>query len=143
MKPNVIKLPEVMVNASTGRTLGKVAYGGAVAICTRVTRTDTTLSSIRKVLDNSVFTLVENPLKVFPNPAIKNTVINLLIKDAGNYDIQLFDLQSKLLKFENMTTEAKKQTVPFQLPNTSSGNFFIRIINQQTKQSYTEKIVIQ
>lgn len=143
MKSNVIKLPEIIVNAQENQYLTGRVGGVTATTCTRVTKKDTTLAAVRRALDNSIFTVIENPLKVYPNPAVKNATINLLISEAGNYAIQLFDLQSKLLKFENVTIETKKQTVPFQLPNTSSGNFFIRIINQQTKKSYTEKIIIQ
>lgn len=96
MKSNVIKLPEIIVNAQENQYLTGRVGGVTATTSTRVTKKDTTLAAVRRALDNSIFTVIENPLKVYPNPAVKNATINLLISEAGNYAIQLFDLQSKI-----------------------------------------------
>ena len=83
-------------------------------------------------------------IKVYPNPARKNDIIHITIKDAGEYALHLFDVQSKLLVVKAIVTNTNNQTTEFQLPSTAStGTYFIRILNEKTQKQVTEKIIIQ
>lgn len=115
---------------------------GDVTICSKVSKKDTVASLIRKTLDS--VKIMKNAFKIYPNPAVKNSLINLSIKEVGNYQVQLFDNVSRLLHTEEHITTGKQDVINVQLTaNISSGNYYIRLINIQTKKSYTDKLIVQ
>ncbi|MES2330896.1 MAG: T9SS type A sorting domain-containing protein [Bacteroidota bacterium] len=143
MKPKVNILPEVSVISYASRSICLIA--GGITSYRSVTKKDTAAAFIRKVLDTpSPFKILTNPLKIYPNPAIKNSIVHLSIKEIGNYQVQLFDNSSRLLQAEENTTTVKRETINLQLPaNAASGIYYIRLINIATKKSYTDKLIIQ
>jgi hypothetical protein len=89
-------------------------------------------------------TFTKESLKIYPNPATKNSIIYIIIKDAGEYALHFFDAQSRLLTVKNIVTNANNQTTEFQLPSTVAiGTYFIKILNEKTKKQVTEKIIVQ
>lgn len=140
MKSKLQVLPEVIVT-SYGTSTRKGMVGSYVSY-TKVTKKDTVATVVRKILDNAK--IIENSLKIYPNPASKNSIIHLSIKDAGNYQVHLFDNTSRLLHAEENTTTVKQQSIDLPLPaGMSSGIHYVRIINMNTKKSYVEKLIVQ
>jgi hypothetical protein len=83
-------------------------------------------------------------IKIYPNPARKNDIIHITIKDAGEYALHFFDTQSRLLTVKAIVTNTNNQTTEFQLPSTvATGTYFIRILNEKTQKQITEKIIVQ
>jgi hypothetical protein len=81
--------------------------------------------------------------KIYPNPVINGSMINLQIKNAGHYQMQLLDNQSRLIQAEEINA-ANNSTTQIQLSlNTAAGVYYIRLIDEQKKKSYTEKLMIQ
>lgn len=140
MKPEMAVLPEVrVISYATKRRMGKM---GGVVSCTKITTEDTVAAMIRKTLDMTK--IMENPLKIFPNPVLKNSMVHLSIKEAGNYQVLLFDNTSRLLHAQENITTLKQQPVDLPLPSgIASGVYYIRLINVKTKKSYVDKLIVQ
>jgi hypothetical protein len=82
--------------------------------------------------------------KIYPNPVINGSIINLQIKNTGHYQMQLLDNQSRLVQAEEINTAANNSTIQIRLSsNTAAGVYYMRLIDEQKKRSYTEKLMIQ
>jgi RNase P/RNase MRP subunit p29 len=125
-------LSEVVVTSSAP-LYGRL--GGLVSVCTRVTVFEKIDSSFKKLAGIS---------SVYPNPASKGSSMHIKIKNAGSYQMQLFDNQSRLIQMQEINVDAKNTTAQIELPsNIAVGMYYLRLINEQSKKQYTEKIIIQ
>jgi hypothetical protein len=134
----IIKMAQQDAMLSDVVVIGKTPFygrlGGAVAICTRITTFEKIDSSFRKAIGIS---------NVYPNPVMRGNSIHLKIKNAGNYQMQLLDNQSRLIQAEEINI-ANNTTKQIQLSsNIAAGIYYLRLINEQTKKSYTEKVIVQ
>jgi hypothetical protein len=94
-------------------------------------------TAVRKAFNLSAF-------KIYPSPAINGSTIHIEIKKAGEYQMQLLDNQSGLVQAQELNIVSDKSITPIQLPtNIASGIYYLRLIDEQKKRSYTEKLVIQ
>ena len=119
----------VIGQAWTRRTVG------GLSICHKITQAKKIDSSIKRALGIS---------NVFPNPVIRGNSIHLKIKYAGEYQMQLLDNQSRLIQTEEINIVSEKSAAQIQLSaNIAAGIYYLRLINEQTKKSYTEKLIIQ
>lgn len=108
---------------------------GAVSICTTITTFQKMDSSFRKAIGIS---------NVYPNPVLRGNSIHIKIKNPGDYQVQLFDNTSRPMQAEEINTVSNNSTNQIQLPsNIAAGVYYLRLINEQTKKSYTEKLIIQ
>lgn len=85
--------------------------------------------------------LLENQsIKIYPNPAIESTNIEVIFPENGVYSIQIFSLNGKLKKsdsFNNINdTKITKFNLPIDLTDFPSGAYYI-IINTPTQQFKT------
>ncbi len=142
LKTQSQNLDEIVLNSSDV-TINKRFYGGAVSIVSRCTITEPSI--VKKAIIKPIQKLLKiQPVKVYPNPATKNATLHIAIKDAGEYQLHLFDMQSRLLLVKQITVTANNQITDLQLPdNITSGNYFIQFINQKSKKQFTEKIIVQ
>ncbi len=100
-------------------------------------RIDTVTTAIKKMLNNSIH-------KIYPNPVLNSSMLNIQIKNTGSYQMQLLDNQSRLVQAEEVNTDADNATTQIQLlSNIAAGIYYLHLINEQTKKSYTEKLIIQ
>ncbi|HEX5154483.1 MAG TPA: carboxypeptidase-like regulatory domain-containing protein [Parafilimonas sp.] len=124
----------VVVGYAVKRLEGSV---GGVSICHKVTSIEKIDSSIRKSLKISGF-------RIYPNPVSSKDIVHLEIKQAGDYQIQLLDNQSRLILIESINAIGNNALSGFALPsNISAGIYYLRLINERKKKSYVEKLVIQ
>jgi len=133
-------LEEVILQVSYG-TIKKSCYMGSSTmisskkICPTIK--DTVIKKVHQIFNKET-------IKIYPNPATKNDIIHITIKDAGEYALHFFDTQSRLLNVKAIVTNTNNQTTEFQLPSTVvTGTYFIRILNEKTQKQVTEKIIIQ
>ncbi len=136
----VIKLPEystkglvdvVVISKSQALT----GMAGGISICRKITTHEKIDSSFRKAVGLS---------NVYPNPVQRGNSIHLKIKNMGNYQMQLLDNQSRLIQAEEINTGANNSTKQIQLSsNIVAGIYYLRLIDEQKKKSYTEKLIIQ
>jgi hypothetical protein len=98
---------------------------------------DTLSQCVSKVLDSKAFT-------VYPNPVSANGTINITIKEAGNYEVQILNSQSRMLVSRTLNTQAFKQNVQFSLPvGISKGINYVRILNTATQKQWVDKVLVQ
>jgi hypothetical protein len=129
-------LDDIIVTSGT-LTKGEIRLGGAIAVCHKVTTFEKIDTVVRKVFNISAF-------KIYPNPAIKGSAIHIEVNEPGEYQLQLLDNQSRLIKVENINTISDKSIVSIQLPsNVAAGIYYLRLIDERKKKSYTEKLIIQ
>lgn len=113
-----------------------VVVAGAMVPTKPVMPIDTIETTIKKVFNLSAF-------KIYPNPVVNNGVVNIQIKNSGNYQMQLLDNQAQLIQVEEINAVSKNSTKQIELSsNIASGIYYLRLINEQTKKSYTEKVII-
>lgn len=125
------------VNYLTGTT-------GGISVCRKITTVEKIDSAVRKVFNISVF-------KIYPNPVIKGSAVYLEIprlpagtKLPGEYQLQLLDNQSRLIKVEEINTTSEKSAVAVQIPSgITAGIYYLRLIDEKNKKQYTEKLIIQ
>lgn len=96
----------------------------------------TIIKPIQKLLD------IE-PVKIYPNPVAKNANVHIAIKQTGTWELQLFTVQSSLLSVKEVVINTQNQIIDYTLPNNIvSGNYFLRLVNKETKKVITEKIIV-
>ncbi|MEP6466056.1 MAG: carboxypeptidase-like regulatory domain-containing protein [Parafilimonas sp.] len=114
-----------------------VVIAGGISSCQRVKTIDTFHATAKKLLGIAMF-------KIYPNPIVNNSIIHIQIKNTGSYQMQLLNNQSALMQTEEINVDMKNATTQIQLPsNIAAGIYYLRLINEQTKKSYTEKLIIQ
>lgn len=91
--------------------------------------------------------LVEKAAAIFiyPNP-VTNGQMKLSFENqpAGRYQVQLMDISGKVLKTQDININNKVQVEEFILPRlVAAGNYLVKIQNQSSKASVTNKIVVQ
>ncbi len=134
MKPNA-KLEDVVVVCSS--VIRRTCYMGSISRITSVNRIDTIKTMVQKFFKNEVF-------KVFPNPAESGSDVHMTFKNAGLYNIQLFDNNGKLYLVKELEVAADK--LPIQLPVPTSlvaGTYFIKATNRDTKKQFIDKLIIK
>jgi len=122
---------EVVVTAT-----GNIRLGGARMSCVRIQR-----NYLERVKD--FFT--RDSIKVFPNPAKAGREIKILWKkaDAGEYTIDLYNLQGQLIKSSLAEIENEANSFTFQIPVITSGSYVLRLTNKKSGKKDVEKIIIQ
>lgn len=109
---------------------------GGVYICAKPKPIDTIPTLIRRVFNTSFF-------KIFPNPAPRGSIANIDVKKQGSYSIQLFDNSGKLIQVTTFNTAKGSTQTAISIPQTlSAGMYYIRLVNEQNKKQYTDKIVV-
>ncbi len=136
LKKKAVQLPEVAL-ISYGSTLkGKMVMGGISSV-KNVSKRDTIPLAIAKVFNNEAFT-------IYPNPVNKNGTINISVKEAGIYEVQVSSNQSKLLYSQQHNTQFAKQAVQFAVPaGALPGMYYLRLLNTVTHKQWVDKLMIQ
>jgi hypothetical protein len=86
-----------------------------------------------------------NKLSVYPNPAT-NGQVNLSFNnyESGRYDLQLLDLNGKVIQSQNVRINSKVQTQEIRLPSLlAKGNYIIKVIAENGKVVNVEKLIVQ
>jgi hypothetical protein len=89
--------------------------------------------------------LTNNGIAVYPNP-VTNGRVNLSFSKqlAGKYQVQLLDMDGKLISSKEITISSDNQTESFKFPGLSvSGTYLLRVSSEINKVNVTNKIVVQ
>lgn len=133
----IINLKEQSMSLSEVVVIGEAysSRAGGLSVCYKITTAEKVDTLFKKLIGIS---------NVYPNPAMRGNLIHLKIKNAGKYQMQLLDNQSRLMQAEEINTEADNTTTQIQLSsNIAAGVYYLRLINEQTKKQHTEKLIIQ
>lgn len=133
----VMGLGEVVVKSDID-ILGRVVAGGAIAIrCTRnIKYTEKIDSSVKKILGKELF-------KAYPNPVLRGSEMNIEFKTGGEYSLLLFDNSSKLILSKIINPLDGTNTLLLINENISAGIYYLRAVDEKTKKSFSQKIIIQ
>ncbi len=87
----------------------------------------------------------KNDITVYPNPVTNGVVkLNFANQPAGTYEVQLLDLNGKLIASKKIAINNKIQTEEFRLPELiANGIYIIKITGQINSNSIIKKIVVQ
>jgi hypothetical protein len=78
-----------------------------------------------------------------PNPATKGGV-GISIKQTGNYTVQIFDNNSKLIHVQEVVVNGKGEIVQIIFPScVVKGTYYIRVVDKKTKKQYVDKLLVQ
>lgn len=93
----------------------------------------------------SVKSFYRNHIALFPNPVTNNRFTIQFNKIAnGNYIILLTDLMGRPVQQQKMNINYKQQREFISLSSTNAkGMYLVKILNQQNKLVYTQKVLLQ
>jgi hypothetical protein len=127
----------VMMRMSRALAGDVVVTAGGISACRRVKTLDTVHATAKRLFGTAMF-------KLYPNPVVNSGLLNIQIRNAGNYQMQLLDNQSRLVQAEEINVDANNATTQIQLLSSiAAGIYYLRLMNEQTKKQYTEKLIIQ
>lgn len=87
----------------------------------------------------------ENKINVYPNP-VTNSVVNLSFTGytQGRYEIQVLDLNGKLIHTLDITLNSKSQVQELRLPSIiAKGSYLVKIVGEAGKILNVEKLIVQ
>lgn len=109
---------------------------GATSVVYTITYAEKRDSIVRRVLGLS-------PVTVFPNPARSGGAVQMKLRKAGVYVVQLLNSASALLKTETVRVSSDGATVSLLLPQVAAGVYYLRVISEDKKSSYLEKVLVR
>ncbi len=116
---------------------GSTAIMGMIVGYHKVNAVDTTTAIVRKVFKNEVF-------KIYPNPAVKGKKISIQVNKVGEYQVQLLDLDSKMIIYKTAKVTAKGEMIFLDLPaNLSTGSYYIRLVEAGTNKQHVDKVIVK
>lgn len=141
----VLAQAQESVNTAGGNVTGSggtVAYSvGQIVYTTNTGTNGSVLQGVQHAYE--IFTVgvkqteLQLSLMMFPNPALDN--LSLQISNYNNEKLmyQLFDIQGKLLNFEQVNT----QRTLIDTSDLPSATYFINVVNQENKNIQSFKVI--
>jgi len=128
-----MRLKNIEMEAEVSSALqGKL--GGVFAV-EKITKKDTMIALVKKIFTGTAF-------KISPNPVQPGSNIQLVFKKNGQYDIELLNIESRLIARTAAVVAKAGEPVGFLVPLTAAGNYFIRVTDSKAKKQMVEKIMI-
>ena len=127
---NVVSNSEVVITTS-----GNIRLGGAM----RIVRVRT--SYVQQVKNY----FVNDSITIFPNPAKAGSEIKIEWKksEAGDLNIDLYDLLGQLIQSTSASIGSEKNVFSYNLPMVIPGTYMVRLTNKKTGKKHAERIIIQ
>jgi hypothetical protein len=85
-------------------------------------------------------------ISVFPNPVAEGGNVKISFADypAGNYDLQLIDVNGKVLSTRTVNVNGKGQVTDFALPKfLAKGTYLVKVVGIDKKTLKVEQLVVQ
>jgi hypothetical protein len=137
---------EIVVNRSEIKkeyliTLGEYNQGQVVYVGFTIRKKKPVKPLLQRVFMDTTFKF----FKVYPNPAVGGSSINIELKKAepGEYNVDLVNMSGQVVYSGVQRFESKKETNSFKIPYTIAGSYLIQLTNKKSGKKNTEKIVIQ
>ena len=129
LTPNIVSNSEVVI--TSGRIM---RLGGAQIVSAKI-------SFLKRVKD---YFLVDS-ITIFPNPAKAGNDIKIEWKRAiaGEYNIELFNLQGQLIQSTPSKIQSGATVFTIYLPVVTPGTYVIQLTNKKTGKKHAERIIIQ
>jgi hypothetical protein len=137
LKPSQKLLDEVVVVG-----YGFICKHERGCICGCCNKKNKKSNDIMSIIPSKPF--IKEGIRMYPNPALKNSSIHIVINEIGKCELLLTDNQSRLICSKQFTIKSAKETYLFNLPNEiASGIYYIRLINKESKKQWLEKLIVQ
>jgi carboxypeptidase-like protein/type IX secretion system substrate protein len=124
------------------RSMGEVVVVGQV----RTHRKGMVMSVKAISVKDKIQALVKpEQFKFYPNPVPVGSTIHIQWnkKEYGDHSLQLFSQTGQLVFRKEINIDQKSRLLSIHLPLVLAGNYFLTITSDQTRKSYSEKIIIQ
>jgi hypothetical protein len=84
-------------------------------------------------------------IKVYPNPVTSGTTINIGCEKLkeGYYMLQLVSLTGQQIQAKQIWIDEEATTINFTVPRVAAGSYLLVLVNTETGEKYSEKIIIQ
>jgi len=115
------------------------------AICRTTTGGAITILKLSGIsLKDSIQKLFKGPaFKAYPNPVPRGSNMQVEITKPGNYALQLFDNNGKLLLVKKIDAAQSAIKTSVDIPAAiAAGTYYVRLVDETTKKQYTDKIII-
>jgi hypothetical protein len=131
IKPEITKMQPYV-----SKGLTEVVAGGVYS-CKRPKHIDTVKTTIKKILNAQEF-------KIFPNPIEKGSILKLEIKKKGDYSVQILDNNGSLILVQDFHSINDSLLMEITIPSyVLPGMYYIRLIDNNKKKQYTDKLIVQ
>ncbi|MBX2931719.1 MAG: hypothetical protein KF781_07235 [Chitinophagaceae bacterium] len=82
-------------------------------------------------------------VQIFPNPATKGKVVNLKLRNKGNYFVELVNDKSFSLHTEQISVCNSEEINLFNIPsNIANGCYYIKVINKSNNKAFKTAIQV-
>lgn len=98
------------------------------------------------LVKNELFDTSGSEMNIFPNPVSSGSKVNIKFDEweKGNYIISLLNQSGQTISSQKLSVEnTKTQAIPFPIPVTSAGNYFIVVSNKKGGKKFAKQIIIQ
>ena len=140
-KSKELEIKGQMVNLLVTFEKSDIALSGDIAIVGyAISKKSKPIPVFKKVIDTAF-----KKFSVYPNPAKGNTYIQIDFKKlkAGNYKISITNLSGEIIQADERDVMDENKIATLLLKNVATGTYFIRLFNEKTAASYSEKIIVQ
>jgi hypothetical protein len=89
--------------------------------------------------------VVQEKISVFPNP-VKNSSFRITFqnKESGKYNVQLIDVAGRMVSDKSVTVYDGYQTSEVRISSSlSKGMYMVKVLNNDSKEIYLKKILVQ
>ncbi len=116
---------------------------GVVAVVRKPKKTNKIIDTLRSILPK-IAAPAKDKLIISPNPAKAGGRVNLNLGKAGEYELQLFNLQSTILLSQKINIETDGAKTSLNLPaSLAAGEYFVRVICNTSKSQSVGKLIVQ
>ncbi|OQP49163.1 hypothetical protein A4D02_29660 [Niastella koreensis] len=128
----------VKVNMSASDISDHIFSGGVVVVAYKKPK--------KKIVNDWKPAVLKKDIKIYPNPVVKGNTVraNLSLKQAGEYKLELMNMQGEVMSVQKLQMITKEQAVT--IPTQSSwapGIYVMRITAPGVKNVYQCKVSIQ
>ncbi|MBW7951014.1 MAG: T9SS type A sorting domain-containing protein [Chitinophagaceae bacterium] len=82
-------------------------------------------------------------ITIFPNPATKGKVVNLMLHNTGNYAVQLVNTNDVALHEQEFKVNNKQEINLFNIPSKiNRGCYYIKVVNTENNTSYSSTLIV-
>jgi hypothetical protein len=101
---------------------------------------------IKKAVNSCVPAILKKDVKIYPNPVVRgnNIQIALSLKQAGEYRLELLNVDGQVMLVQPVIMQSKQQSVSIPVQaGWSAGIYMVRISDHKSKNVYQAKISVQ
>jgi len=138
---------DIVLNVAENELTGVVVIGYPVTRGRIVSRCSSAVKGqtiVEKAIDTIKQAFTSEMITVFPNPAMRGSVVNVKIASPSEYIIHLLDNSGKIIQMKEIRTTTKKEVIEVDLPSSlAAGIYAISIIDKKLEKKHSAKLVIR